>query len=66
MHYGSHVCETFIDMYHFSSPVSTASSSSNWHSHMSSSGMSEYDMPMHAPQTYSYTAAPYSHPAHNR
>ncbi|XP_030274840.1 FERM domain-containing protein 4B isoform X4 [Sparus aurata] len=48
------------------SAVSTASSSSNWHSHMSSSGMSEYDMPMHAPQTYSYTAAPYSHPAHNR
>uniref|UniRef100_A0A671XBB3 FERM domain containing 4B n=1 Tax=Sparus aurata TaxID=8175 RepID=A0A671XBB3_SPAAU len=47
------------------SAVSTASSSSNWHSHMSSSGMSEYDMPMHAPQTYSYTAAPYSHPAHN-
>ncbi|XP_036955767.1 FERM domain-containing protein 4B isoform X7 [Acanthopagrus latus] len=48
------------------SAVSTASSSSNWHSHMSSSGMSEYDMPMHAPQTYSYTTAPYSHPAHNR
>lgn len=29
-------------------------------------GMLEYDMPMHAPQTYSHNTAPYSHSAHNR
>ncbi|XP_029947358.1 FERM domain-containing protein 4B isoform X2 [Salarias fasciatus] len=41
-------------------------SSGNWHSHMSSTAMSEYDVPVHAPQSYSYSTAPYSHPAHNR
>ncbi|XP_031135797.1 FERM domain-containing protein 4B isoform X2 [Sander lucioperca] len=46
--------------------VSSASSSVNWHNHMSGGGMSEYDMPMRAPQTYSYSTAPYSHSAHNR
>ncbi|XP_038551403.1 FERM domain-containing protein 4B isoform X4 [Micropterus salmoides] len=46
---------------------STVSSSGNWHSHMSGGGgMSEYDMPVHAPQSYSYSTAPYSHSAHNR
>lgn len=50
----------------FFSPVSSASSSVNWHNHMSGGGMSEYDMPMRAPQTYSYSTAPYSHSAHNR
>ncbi len=33
---------------------------------MSGSGMSEYDMPMQAPQSYSYSTAPYTHSAHNR
>nr|XP_046240698.1 FERM domain-containing protein 4B-like isoform X2 [Scatophagus argus] len=47
------------------STVSLASSSGNWHSHMSG-GMSAYDMPMHAPQSYSYSTAPYSYSAHNR
>uniref|UniRef100_A0A3Q1BY41 FERM domain-containing protein n=1 Tax=Amphiprion ocellaris TaxID=80972 RepID=A0A3Q1BY41_AMPOC len=37
------------------SSVSSVSSSGNWHSHMSSGDMLEYDMPMHAPQSYSYT-----------
>uniref|UniRef100_A0A8C9YCP3 FERM domain containing 4B n=1 Tax=Sander lucioperca TaxID=283035 RepID=A0A8C9YCP3_SANLU len=40
--------------------VSSASSSVNWHNHMSGGGMSEYDMPMRAPQTYSYSTAPYN------
>uniref|UniRef100_UPI0037E7C558 FERM domain-containing protein 4B isoform X2 n=1 Tax=Semicossyphus pulcher TaxID=241346 RepID=UPI0037E7C558 len=48
------------------STVSSTPSGSNWHSNMSVGGMSEYDMPMHAPQSYSYTTAPYSHSAHNR
>ncbi|XP_062251316.1 FERM domain-containing protein 4B isoform X4 [Platichthys flesus] len=49
------------------SSASSASSTGNWHSHMSG-GMSEYDMPMHAPppQSYSYSTAPYSHSAHSR
>ncbi|XP_035007150.1 FERM domain-containing protein 4B isoform X3 [Hippoglossus stenolepis] len=48
------------------SSASSASSTGNWHSHMSG-GMSEYDMPMHAPPpTYSYSTAPYSHSAHSR
>ncbi|XP_070758129.1 FERM domain-containing protein 4B isoform X4 [Enoplosus armatus] len=48
--------------------VSSVSSSGNWHNHMSGGGggMSEYDMPMHAPQSYSYSTAPYSHSAHSR
>ncbi|XP_029287249.1 FERM domain-containing protein 4B isoform X4 [Cottoperca gobio] len=46
---------------------SSVSSSGNWHSHMSGGGgLSEYDMPVHAPQSYSYSTAPYSHSAHNR
>ncbi|XP_076608815.1 FERM domain-containing protein 4B isoform X1 [Chaetodon auriga] len=45
---------------------SSASSSGNWHNHMSAGGMLEYDMPMHAPQSYSYSTAPYSHSTHNR
>ncbi|CAJ1051279.1 LOW QUALITY PROTEIN: FERM domain-containing protein 4B [Xyrichtys novacula] len=48
------------------STVSSVPSSANWHSNMSVSGMSEYDMPMHAPQSYSYTTAPHSHSTHNR
>ncbi|KAM3621924.1 uncharacterized protein V6R79_017905 [Siganus canaliculatus] len=48
------------------SSVSLASSSGNWHSHMSGGGMMEYEMSMHAPQSYSYSAAPYSHSTHNR
>nr|XP_020489449.1 FERM domain-containing protein 4B isoform X2 [Labrus bergylta] len=48
------------------STVSSVPSSANWHSNMSVSGMSEYDMPMHAPQSYSYSTAPYSHSAHSR
>ncbi|XP_033938358.1 FERM domain-containing protein 4B isoform X3 [Pseudochaenichthys georgianus] len=46
---------------------SSASLSGNWHGHMSvGSAMSEYDMPPHAPQSYSYSTAPYSHSAHSR
>ncbi|XP_056294059.1 FERM domain-containing protein 4B isoform X4 [Pseudoliparis swirei] len=49
------------------SSMSSVSSRGNWHGHMSvGRGMSEYDMPAHAPQTYSYSTAPYSHSAHNR
>nr|XP_033481349.1 FERM domain-containing protein 4B isoform X3 [Epinephelus lanceolatus] len=48
------------------SSVSSASSSGNWHSHISGGAMSEYDMPMHAPQSYSYSTAPFSHSAHSR
>lgn len=33
---------------------------------MSGGGMLEYDMPMQAPQSYSYSTAPYTHSAHNR
>lgn len=50
----------------FFPPVSLASSSGNWQSHMSPGGMLEYDMPMHAPQMYSHSAVPYSHSTHNR
>ncbi|XP_047439151.1 FERM domain-containing protein 4B isoform X3 [Mugil cephalus] len=46
--------------------VSSVASSGNWHSQVSGGGMMEYDMPMHAPQSYTYSTAPYSHPAHNR
>lgn len=45
---------------------SPVSSSGNWHNHMSGGGMLEYDTPVHAPQSYSYSTAPYSHSAHNR
>ncbi|KAI9532395.1 hypothetical protein NQZ68_032593 [Dissostichus eleginoides] len=49
------------------SSVSSASLSGNWHGHMSvGSAMSEYDMPAQAPQSYSYSTAPYSHSAHSR
>nr|XP_043879609.1 FERM domain-containing protein 4B-like isoform X2 [Solea senegalensis] len=47
------------------SSVSSVSSTGNWHSH-TTGGMMEYDMPMHAPPTYSYSTAPYSHPTHSR
>lgn len=62
----SRVGGSFVDLYRVLSPLSSASSSGNWHSHMSAGGMLEYDMPMHAPQSYSYSTAPYSHSAHNR
>lgn len=29
-------------------------------------GMLDYDMPLHAPQSYSYIKAPYSHSTHSR
>ncbi|XP_068450005.1 FERM domain-containing protein 4B isoform X3 [Clinocottus analis] len=49
------------------SSMSTVSSSANWRGHMSvGGGMSEYNMSAHAPQSYSYSTAPYSHSAHNR
>ncbi|XP_041639425.1 FERM domain-containing protein 4B isoform X2 [Cheilinus undulatus] len=48
------------------STVSSTPSSANWHSSMSVSGISEYDMPMHAPQSYSYTTAPYNCSAQTR
>ncbi|XP_028302399.1 FERM domain-containing protein 4B isoform X4 [Gouania willdenowi] len=45
---------------------SSMSSAANWHSHISSSSaMSEYDMPMHAPQSYCYSSAPYSQSSHS-
>ncbi|XP_071351581.1 FERM domain-containing protein 4B isoform X3 [Trachinotus anak] len=47
------------------SSVSSVSSTGNWHGHMSG-GMSEYDMPVHASPSYSYSTAPYSHSAHSR
>ncbi|XP_068564134.1 FERM domain-containing protein 4B isoform X1 [Cebidichthys violaceus] len=49
------------------STMSSVSSGVNWRGHASVGvGMSEYDMPAHAPQSYSYSTAPYSHSAHNR
>uniref|UniRef100_A0A8C2YVK5 FERM domain containing 4B n=1 Tax=Cyclopterus lumpus TaxID=8103 RepID=A0A8C2YVK5_CYCLU len=49
------------------SSMSSVSSRGNWRDHMSvGGGMSEYDVPVHAPQSYSYSTAPYSHSAHNR
>lgn len=30
------------------------------------SGMSEYNMPVHAPQSYAYSTTPYTHSAHHR
>lgn len=56
----------FIHLLIYFPPVSLASTGGNWHSHMSGSGMSEYDMPMHAPQTYTHGTAHYSHSAHSR
>ncbi|XP_029990415.1 FERM domain-containing protein 4B isoform X4 [Sphaeramia orbicularis] len=47
------------------STVSTASSSGNWHSHMSG-GLVDYDVPVHAQQSFSYSSAPYSHSTHSR
>lgn len=44
---------------------STVSSSGNWHGHMSGS-MMDYDLPVQAPQSYSYNSVPYSHAAHSR
>ncbi|MED6251453.1 hypothetical protein ATANTOWER_031000, partial [Ataeniobius toweri] len=46
------------------SSASSASSSGNWR--MSNRGMSDNDMPVHESLSYSYSAAPYSHPAHSR
>ncbi|KAM9758616.1 FERM domain-containing protein 4B isoform 2-T2 [Menidia menidia] len=43
---------------------SVSSASSNLPPHMSGRGMSEYDL--QEPQAYAYTAAPFSHPTHNR
>ncbi|XP_069570510.1 FERM domain-containing protein 4B isoform X2 [Brachyistius frenatus] len=48
------------------SSVSSASSSGNWHGHVSGGSMLEYDVATHTPQSYSYSTAPYSHSAHNR
>ncbi|MEQ2187861.1 hypothetical protein GOODEAATRI_009029 [Goodea atripinnis] len=59
----SHLACSVINLYHFS-PASSASSSGNWC--MSNRGMSDNDMPVHESLTYSYSAAPYSHPAHSR
>ncbi|XP_068170983.1 FERM domain-containing protein 4B isoform X1 [Antennarius striatus] len=49
------------------SSVSLASTG-NWHGHISGGGgsMFEYDMPVHVPQSFTYTAAPFSHPTHSR
>ncbi|XP_026162674.1 FERM domain-containing protein 4B isoform X2 [Mastacembelus armatus] len=47
------------------SSASSASSTANWHSHMSG-GMLEYGMSMLAPQSYTYSTAPYSHSTHSR
>ncbi|KAF3689466.1 FERM domain-containing protein 4B GRP1-binding protein GRSP1 [Channa argus] len=47
------------------SSVSSVSSTANWHS-QGNGGMLEYDVPMHALQSYSYNTAPYSHSTHNR
>nr|XP_040058758.1 FERM domain-containing protein 4B isoform X4 [Gasterosteus aculeatus aculeatus]XP_040058759.1 FERM domain-containing protein 4B isoform X5 [Gasterosteus aculeatus aculeatus] len=47
--------------------VSSVSSSVNWQGTMSvCSGMSEYNMPVHAPQSYAYSTTPYTHSAHHR
>lgn len=51
-----------------SSPVSLAPSSGSW-SHVNGGGgggMLEYDVPLHAPQSYSYSKASYSHSTHSR
>ncbi|KAM9813564.1 FERM domain-containing protein 4B [Neosynchiropus ocellatus] len=48
------------------SSVSSVASSGNWHSQISGRGMMDYDMPGQAPQSYSYSAAPFSHSSHNR
>ncbi|XP_068598397.1 FERM domain-containing protein 4B [Brachionichthys hirsutus] len=48
------------------SSVSLASPGGNWHGHISGGSMLEYNMPVHAPQSYTYTAAPFSHSAHSR
>lgn len=44
---------------------SPAPSAGNWHGHMGG-GMAEYDIPVHAPQSYSYGNTHYGHTAHNR
>ncbi|MEQ2217685.1 hypothetical protein XENOCAPTIV_019104 [Xenoophorus captivus] len=59
----SHLACSVINLYHFS-PASSASSSGNWR--MSNRGMSDNEMPVHESLSYSYSAAPYSHPAHSR
>ncbi|KAM8913982.1 FERM domain-containing protein 4B isoform 2-T3 [Spinachia spinachia] len=47
--------------------VSSVTSSVNWRGTMSvGGGMSEYNMPVHAPQSYAYSTTPYTHSAHNR
>ncbi|KAK7916372.1 hypothetical protein WMY93_012133 [Mugilogobius chulae] len=60
--------QTMRDPYYHSNhniAYSTVSSTENWHGHMSGS-MVEYDLPVHAPQSYSYNSVPYSHAAHSR
>ncbi|XP_037304354.2 FERM domain-containing protein 4B isoform X2 [Pungitius pungitius] len=47
--------------------VSSGTSSVNWRGTMSvGGGMSEYNMPVHAPQSFAYSTTPYTHSAHNR
>lgn len=60
-----HVGGLFSDLYHFSA-MSSVASSGNWHSHMTGSAMLEYDMPVHAPQSFSYSTASYAHSTHSR
>ncbi|KAM4613665.1 FERM domain-containing protein 4B [Polymixia lowei] len=45
---------------------SSASSAGNWHGHAGGGGLAEYEVPAHAQQSYSYSSAHYSQPAHNR
>ncbi|XP_070701253.1 FERM domain-containing protein 4B [Pempheris klunzingeri] len=45
---------------------SAASSTGNWHGHASGGGLVEYDTSGPTPQSYSYGAASYGHPAHSR
>ncbi|XP_061639483.1 FERM domain-containing protein 4B-like isoform X1 [Phyllopteryx taeniolatus] len=45
---------------------SSASSTGNWHGHISSHGIVDCDMPKQMPQTYSYTTAPFSRSTHSR
>ena len=63
----SHVWTSYRSIL-FSPPVSLAPSAGSW-SHVNGGGgggMLEYDMPLHAAQTYSCTKAPYSHSTHSR
>lgn len=60
-------------LFFFSFPppaVSLAPSAGNWHGHVSGGGggggMLDYDLPVHAPQSYTHSTAHYSHTAHSR